>query len=105
MIPDSCWHTNSKNAVSVALRYLLETMADHPAVFTSDFSDEAISWEASAPHRRSASCCDVVDLCAADAVATLSPCTREARRLSCDHEDAIDAKMHRADAIAATTSR
>ena len=36
-------------------------------------------------------------LCGTDAVAT--------RGLSCDHEDAIDAKWHRDDAIAATTSR
>ena len=103
-MPDSCWQTNSKNAVSVALRYLLETMVDHDDVLTSSEEDEAISWEASAPHKRSASCCDVVDLCATDAVATLSPCTHETRRRSCDHDDAIDAKWHREDAIAATTS-
>ena len=83
----------------------METMVDHPAVFTSSDEDEAISVEASAPLSRSASRCDVVDLCATDAVATLSPFTHETRGRSCDHDDAIDAKWHREDAIAANTSR
>ncbi len=30
-----------------------------------------------------------------DSVATLSPFTHETRRLSCDHDDAIDATRHR----------
>ena len=55
MIPLNCWQTKRRNAVRVALRYFLETMVDHPAVFTSSDEDEAISVEASAPQRRSAS--------------------------------------------------
>ena len=46
----------------------------------------------------------IAHLCGTDAVATLPPYIHETRRLSGDHEDAIDAKWHRDDAIAATTS-
>ena len=95
LIPLNCWQTKRRKAVNVALRYFLETMVDHPAVFTSPDEEEAISVEASAPQSRSASRCDVVDLCATDTIATLSPFTHETRGRSCDHEDAI----------AATTSR
>jgi hypothetical protein len=43
-------------------------------------------------------------LCGTDAVATLPLYIHETHGHSCDHEDAIDAKWHREDAIAATTS-
>ena len=39
-----------------------------------------------------------------DGVAKLSPFTHETRRLSCDHEDGVDAVRHRVDAVAATAS-
>ena len=81
-MPDNCWQTKSRNAVSVALLYLEETMADHPAVFTSDFADEAISWEASAPQRRSASCWAVCEPAQDEAVAELPRLSRETRGLS-----------------------
>ena len=45
-----------------------------------------------------------LDLCGTDAVTKLSRYIHETRRLSCDREDDIDAKWHREDAIAATTS-
>ena len=45
----------------------------------------------------------VARLCGTDAVAKLSPFTHEMRGLSGDRDDAIDAKWHRDDAIAATT--
>ena len=37
-----------------------------------------------------------------DAVAKVSPFMHEPRRLSCDHEDGVEATRHRVDAIAAT---
>ena len=40
-----------------------------------------------------------MDLCGTYTIAKRSPFTREARRLSCDHDDAIEAVRHRADAI------
>ena len=46
-----------------------------------------------------------LDLCATDTITKPPPHVHETRRLSCDREDDIDAKWHREDAIAATTSR
>ena len=47
----------------------------------------------------------ILVLCGTYTIANPSPSTHETRGLSCDPDDAIDAKRHREDAIAAITSR